>query len=92
MDRGGWWATVHRVAKSWIPLSTHFVGLSAILCRDQGGWWVPSSSLLSALLEVIAVSRKGSCGFSALSRQGPYGIVLDSQHNLKGNFHDTWNP
>ena len=66
------------------------MGLSAILSRDQGGWWVPSSSLLSALLEVIAVSKKGNCGFSVLSRQGPYGIVLDSQCNLKGNFHDTW--
>ena len=21
MDRGAWWATVHRVAKSWTPLS-----------------------------------------------------------------------
>ena len=67
------------------------MGLSAILSRDQGGWWVPSSSLLSALLEVIAVSKKGNCGFSVLSRQGPYGIVLDSQRNLKGNFHGTWN-
>ena len=23
MDRGGWWATVHAVAKSWRQLSTH---------------------------------------------------------------------
>ena len=23
MDRGAWWATVHRVAKSWTQLSTH---------------------------------------------------------------------
>ena len=25
MDRGAWWATVHRVAKSWIQLTTHAV-------------------------------------------------------------------
>ena len=24
MDRGVWWATVHRVAKSQTPLSTHY--------------------------------------------------------------------
>ena len=23
MDRGAWWATVHEIAKSWIPLNTH---------------------------------------------------------------------
>ena len=23
MDRGAWWATVHEITKSWIPLSTH---------------------------------------------------------------------
>ena len=23
MDRGAWWAAVHRVAKSWMQLSTH---------------------------------------------------------------------
>ena len=80
---------LQRVGYNWAH--THIMGLSAILSRDQGGWWVPSSSLLSALLEVIAVSKKGNCGFSVLSRQGPYGIVLDSQRNLKGNFHGTWN-
>ena len=24
MDRGVWWTTVHGVAKSWTPLSTHY--------------------------------------------------------------------
>ena len=23
MDRGAWWATVHRITKSWTQLSTH---------------------------------------------------------------------
>ena len=25
MDRGAWWVTVHRVAKSWTQLSTHAI-------------------------------------------------------------------
>ena len=28
MDRGAWWATAHRVAKSWTRLSTHVHGVS----------------------------------------------------------------
>jgi len=25
MDRGAWWATVHRVIKSWTQLNTHII-------------------------------------------------------------------
>ena len=55
MDGGAWWAAVHGVAKSWIPLSDftfpfHFHALekemethSSVLAlenpRDGGAWW-----------------------------------------------------
>ena len=57
MDRGAWWATVHRVAKSqiWLKrLSTHaqgeFLGLSLLqkeLCPDFGGVNHPAATLQS---------------------------------------------
>ena len=61
IDRGAWWATVHRVAKSWTRLkrlSTHTCSLALELakeremvsgdCRLPGrrGWWVGSLSEL----------------------------------------------
>ena len=38
MDRGAWWATIHKVTKSWArlkPLSTNAQGLGPL---DKRGW------------------------------------------------------
>ena len=35
MDRGAWWATVHRVTKSWTQLSAH-IQCFAVQGRSQG--------------------------------------------------------
>ena len=35
MDRGGWWATVHRITKSWTQVSNVHFGASQVVLSDK---------------------------------------------------------
>ena len=63
MDRGAWWATVHRVSKSWTRLKWLRTGLGIGLCRWGSGvknlpakqeTWILSLGLEDALEEEMA--------------------------------------
>ena len=54
IDRGSWWALIHRIAKSWTQLSTHVAHICKYMkiyiiwkwsMSDDGGWEVPRSTV-----------------------------------------------
>ena len=56
MDRGAWWATVHRVAKSW----TWLKGLSMHACTRKGNSYLMQRYLLTLWLLFLIWVYKGS--------------------------------
>ena len=84
MDRGDWWAAVHRVAKNRTRLSNftftfHFHTLekkmathSSVLARDGGTWW---AAVYGVTQSWTRLKRLSSSSRHQLMRTGVVGIL-----------------
>ena len=82
MDRGAWWATFRRAAKSWTRLSTHlFIWKCWVLATGSPG------KSLSTQLQIVLQSRISSACFETSEASGK-----PRSSDLQKVFSHPWRP